>query len=328
MRTTSDPATFLAFDPSLGQPIDPVFPVSTAADVAEACRAADAAFDTFRELDPEAPRAFPRKHRRPDRGARRRAGRARDGGERPARGAAEGERGRTVGQLRLFARRAARRRLGRRDARSGAARSRAAAAPRPAPAHDRRSARSRCSARPTSRSPSRSRAATPPSALAAGCPVVVKGHPAHPGTSAMVAAAIRAAVAACGLPDGVFSQCCRAPRNDLGAALVADPRIKAVGFTGSRAAAAWRWSRSRRRDPSRSRSMPRCRASTRSSCCPHALAARAAALGTAFVGSLTMGAGQFCTNPGLVLALEGAALDAFVAAAADRARRRRGAGRC
>ncbi len=71
------------------------------------------------------------------------------------------------------------------------------------------------------------------SALAAGCPVVVKGHPAHPGTGELVARAILAAVAACGLPEGVFSFL-PGTSHDLGAALVADPRIKAVGFTGSR----------------------------------------------------------------------------------------------
>src|SRR5581483_858690 len=72
------------------------------------------------------------------------------------------------------------------------------------------------------------------SALAAGCPVVVKGHPAHPGTGELVARAVRAAVAMCGLPPGTFSYL-PGTTQSLGAALVADPRIRAVGFTGSRA---------------------------------------------------------------------------------------------
>jgi NADP-dependent aldehyde dehydrogenase len=72
------------------------------------------------------------------------------------------------------------------------------------------------------------------SALAAGCPVVVKGHSAHPGTSELVGRAMQAAVAACGLHEGVFSLLFGAGA-EVGAALVADPRIKAVGFTGSRA---------------------------------------------------------------------------------------------
>jgi 2,5-dioxopentanoate dehydrogenase len=71
------------------------------------------------------------------------------------------------------------------------------------------------------------------SALAAGCPVVVKAHSAHPGTSELVGRALQAAVAACGLHEGVFSLLFGAGA-EVGSALVADPRIKAVGFTGSR----------------------------------------------------------------------------------------------
>ncbi len=73
------------------------------------------------------------------------------------------------------------------------------------------------------------------SALAAGCPVVVKGHDAHPGTSELVGRAITDAVAASGLPAGTFSLLFGSGP-DLGIALVTDPRIKAVGFTGSRSA--------------------------------------------------------------------------------------------
>src|SRR5207245_8744874 len=72
------------------------------------------------------------------------------------------------------------------------------------------------------------------SAFAAGCPVVVKGHPAHPGVGELVARAVREAVAACRLPAGIFSYL-PGTSNALGAAVVADPRIKAVGFTRSRA---------------------------------------------------------------------------------------------
>jgi NADP-dependent aldehyde dehydrogenase len=152
------------------------------------------------------------------------------------------------------------------------------------------------------------------SALAAGCPVVVKGHPAHPRTGALVAAAITRAVAASGLPAGVFGHLV-GPSNDLGAALVQDPRIAAVGFTGSRGAA-WRSCaspRPRRADPGLCRNVEHQ---------PGAAPARSAegpgsALGAAFIGSLTMGAGQFCTNPGLVLAIEGEGLDAFLTAATE-----------
>src|SRR5215212_10284975 len=70
------------------------------------------------------------------------------------------------------------------------------------------------------------------SALAAGCPVVVKGHPAHRGTGELVGRAIQAAVSSCGLPVGVFSLLLG--EIETGSLLVTNPHIKAVGFTGSR----------------------------------------------------------------------------------------------
>lgn len=153
------------------------------------------------------------------------------------------------------------------------------------------------------------------SALAAGCPVVVKAHDAHPGTSELVGRAVTAAVDTAGLPAGTFSLLFGSGQG-LGTALVTDPRIKAVGFTGSRsggtalvAAAA-----------ARPEPIPVC--AEMSSINPvflldGALASRAADLGRAFVGSLTMGSGQFCTNPGLVIAVDGPGLDEFIAAARD-----------
>ena len=71
------------------------------------------------------------------------------------------------------------------------------------------------------------------SALAAGCPVVVKAHSAHPGTSELVGRALAQAAQQCGLPEGVFSLLYGAG-HEVGIALVSDPRIQAVGFTGSR----------------------------------------------------------------------------------------------
>jgi NADP-dependent aldehyde dehydrogenase len=153
------------------------------------------------------------------------------------------------------------------------------------------------------------------SALAAGCPVVVKAHPAHPATGELVADAIRRAVQGCGMPEGVFGHLV-GPGNELGQALVQDPRITAVGFTGSRGGglALLRLAQAR--------PVPIPIYAEMSSInpvllLPEALASRGAALGTAFVGSLTMGAGQFCTNPGLLLAIEGEGLNAFVASARD-----------
>lgn len=155
------------------------------------------------------------------------------------------------------------------------------------------------------------------SALAAGCPVVVKGHPAHPATGAMVAQAIARAAKVCGLPEGVFQHLC-GPSNELGAALVQDPRIMAVGFTGSRAGGL------ALAKLAHARPVPIPVYAEMSSInpvilLPHALKTRGAALGSAFVGSLTMGAGQFCTNPGLVLVLEGDGLDDFISAASKAA---------
>ena len=151
------------------------------------------------------------------------------------------------------------------------------------------------------------------SALAAGCPVVVKGHPAHPGTGELVARAIAAAVASSGLPAGIVSYR-PGETNALGAALVADPRVKAVGFTGSRGGglALVRIAAARAEPIPVYAEMSSINPVI---LFPAALAARGPVLAEAFVASLTMGAGQFCTNPGLVIGLDGPDLDAFVAAA-------------
>ncbi|TVV76608.1 aldehyde dehydrogenase (NADP(+)) [Sphingomonas solaris] len=153
------------------------------------------------------------------------------------------------------------------------------------------------------------------SALAAGCPVVVKGHPAHPATGAMVARAIRAAIAATGMPEGTFNHLVGSG-NDLGAALVQDPRIAAVGFTGSRGGGLALVALAQAR-PVPIPVYAEMASINPVIMLPGALAARGAEMGTAFIGSLTLGAGQFCTNPGLALAIEGAGLDAFLAAAGE-----------
>lgn len=151
------------------------------------------------------------------------------------------------------------------------------------------------------------------SALAAGCPVVVKGHPAHPGTAELVAGAITRAAAATGMPAGVFSLV-TGTGNAIGAALVADPRIQAVGFTGSRSGGEALMKIAAAR-PQPIPVYAEMSAINPVILLPNALASRGKALAAGYVGSLTMGSGQFCTNPGLVLALEGAELDAFLAEA-------------
>ncbi|SDY20247.1 aldehyde dehydrogenase (NADP(+)), partial [Aidingimonas halophila] len=153
------------------------------------------------------------------------------------------------------------------------------------------------------------------SALAAGCPVVVKGHSAHPGTSELVGRAIQRAVKACGLPEGVFSLLFGSG-NEIGQALVADPRIQAVGFTGSRRGG------NALMATAQARPQPIPVYAEMSSInpvflLPEALKARGGQIAEGFVGSLNMGAGQFCTNPGLVIGVKGADLDAFIEAAGD-----------
>ncbi len=151
------------------------------------------------------------------------------------------------------------------------------------------------------------------SAFAAGCPVVFKAHPAHPGTSELVGRAVQQAVADCGLHEGVFSLLTGAA-NELGAGLVADPRIKAVGFTGSRAGGlALMQIAAAREEP-----IPVYAEMSSINpviLLPGALAARADSIAKNFVNALVLGAGQFCTNPGLVLAIDGPGLDDFVEAA-------------
>jgi NADP-dependent aldehyde dehydrogenase len=148
------------------------------------------------------------------------------------------------------------------------------------------------------------------SALAAGCPVVVKGHPAHPGTAELVAGAITRAAAATGMPAGVFSLV-TGTGNAIGAALVADPRIQAVGFTGSRSGGEALMKIAAAR-PQPIPVYAEMSAINPVILLPHALASRGKALAAGYIGSLTLGSGQFCTNPGLVLAIEGPDLDAFL----------------
>ena len=141
------------------------------------------------------------------------------------------------------------------------------------------------------------------SALAAGAPVIVKAHSAHLGTSELVGRAIQKAVKDQGLPEGVFSLLIGAGRK-LGEALVAHPAVKAVGFTGSRQGGLALVNIANAR-PEPIPVYAEMSSINPVFLFPGALAARAEAIGKAFADSLTMGAGQFCTNPGLVLAVDG-----------------------
>lgn len=150
------------------------------------------------------------------------------------------------------------------------------------------------------------------SALAAGCPVIVKAHSAHPGTSELVGRAIQNAVKECAMPEGTFSLIFDSARA-VSQALVANRLIKAVGFTGSRAAGvAFMQIAANRSEP-----IPVYAEMSSINpviLLPNALAARGAEIGTQLVAALTLGAGQFCTNPGLVLVVEGQGYHGFLEA--------------
>lgn len=303
-----------AIDAATGALLEPAFGGATPADLDRACRLAATAFDSYRET-PAEPRAqfleaiaaqiMALGDDLIDRAM------AESGLPRPR---LEGERGRTCGQLRLFAQ------VVRAGDHVGARIDPAMPDRQPLPRPDlrlRNIALGPVAVFGASNFPLAFSVAggDTAAALAAGCPVVAKAHPAHPGTSELVGRAVQAAVAACGLPEGVFSLIFDSGQA-IGQALVADPRIKAVGFTGSRRGGLALI------DIAQRRPVPIPVYAEMSSInpvilLPQALASGAAATARAFVGSLTLGAGQFCTNPGLVLAVGGPDLDRFVETAAQ-----------
>lgn len=302
------------FNPESGERLDPAFGGATVGDLDEACRLAWEAFDPYRNAAPETRARFLEQI----------AQNILDIGDELVerviaesglpRARVEGERGRTVGQLRLFAQVV-------RDGRYLDLRIDPALRDRkPMPRVDLRLRKIPlgpvavfgASNFPLAFSVAGGDTA---SALAAGCPVVAKAHSAHPGTSELVGRAIRDAVSACGLPEGVFSLLFDSGR-DVGQGLVADPRIKAVGFTGSRGGG------TALMRIAQNRPEPIPVYAEMSSINPvilfrGALAERAPAIAQSFVSSLMMGAGQFCTSPGLILALDGEGLDAFTRAAGE-----------
>jgi NADP-dependent aldehyde dehydrogenase len=301
-----------AFDPALGQELEPSFGFGGIEEVNEACELAAAAFDPYRAasletrtglLETIANNLLELGSVLVDRAV------AESGLPRPR---IEGELARTVGQLRLFAD----------EIREGSwlqARLDSALPDRqPMPRPDLRLsmvplgpvAVFGASNFPLAFSVAGGDTA---SALAAGCPVIVKAHNAHLGTSELVGRAIQAAVQACGLPAGVFSLLI-GEGNEIGQALARHPAVCAIGFTGSRqgGTALMR--------TAAERPVPIPVYAEMSSInpvflLPHAAEVRAETLAQGFVDSLTLGVGQFCTNPGLVLACEGSGLERFRSAA-------------
>ncbi|CAG4897948.1 aldehyde dehydrogenase (NADP(+)) [Paraburkholderia gardini] len=306
--------TLRAFDPVRNAEIEPVFGAGSAADVDRACELAALAFDPYRGAPLETRARFleaiasnivalgdeliERAH------IETALPKAR----------IEGERGRTVGQLKLFAS------LVREGRWLGATIDSAMPDRKPLPRSDLRLRKIPvgpvavfgASNFPLAFSVAGGDTA---SALAAGCPVVVKAHPAHLGTSELVGRAIQKAVAETGLPEGVFSLIVGAG-NAVGEALVAHPAIRSVGFTGSRRGGlALVDIASKRREP-----IPVFAEMSSVNpffVLPGALAKRGEAIASAFVDSVTLGVGQFCTNPGLVIMLEGPHTQTFIDTAAQ-----------
>src|SRR3954447_25383312 len=154
------------------------------------------------------------------------------------------------------------------------------------------------------------------SALAAGCPVVVKGHPSHPGTSEVVAREVRAAVQNVGLPDGTFALL-QSSGVEVGEALVDEPAIAAVGFTGSLAGGRALY------DRAAARPKPIPVYAEMGSVNPivvtrAALRARAAAIAEGLVASVSSFGGQLCTKPGVVFVPAGEAGDSSAAEVGER----------
>lgn len=301
-----------AVDAATGAAIEPSFGGATMNDLERACALATAAFDTYRETAPEARATFLEKI----------AQNILDLGDALLercmietglpRARLEGERGRTVGQLHMFAQVV---RLGDYiEARIDPAQPER----KPMPRVDLRLrhigvgpvAVFGASNFPLAFSVAGGDTA---SALAAGCPVIVKAHSAHPGTSELVGHAVRKAVEDCGLPEGTFSLLFDSGR-EIGQGLIKDERIKAAGFTGSRGGG------TKLMQLAAARAEPIPVYAEMSSInpvllFPNALKRRGAAIAKAFAASLVLGAGQFCTNPGLVIAMDGPELDAFIDAA-------------
>jgi 2,5-dioxopentanoate dehydrogenase len=147
------------------------------------------------------------------------------------------------------------------------------------------------------------------SALAAGNPVVAKAHPAHPGTSEMAARVIQKAASDCAMPAGVFSMV-HGAKPDVSVALVRHPSTCAVGFTGSLQAGRALFNAAAGR-PSPIPLFAEMGSINPVFVLPNALKQRGAQLAQSLAKSVTVGVGQFCTKPGLVVGLEGATLDEF-----------------
>jgi len=152
-------------------------------------------------------------------------------------------------------------------------------------------------------------------ALAAGCPVIVKSHPMHAGTGEMVSSAIIKAAEKTGMPNGVFSNL-NSSGIEVGQALVKHPQVKGVGFTGSIRGGRALF------DLAAQRSEPIPVFAEMGSInpvvlLPEALHEKGISWAKTYAGSITLGSGQFCTNPGLLLGVKSESLNNFAQVLAE-----------
>ncbi|MEP3381723.1 MAG: aldehyde dehydrogenase (NADP(+)) [Maribacter dokdonensis] len=148
------------------------------------------------------------------------------------------------------------------------------------------------------------------SALAAGCPVIVKSHPMHAGTGELVSSAIINAAKRTGMPNGVFSNL-NSGGIEVGQQLVKHPKVKAVGFTGSIHGGTALYKLANERDEP----IPvfaEMGSINPVVLLPSALEQEGDTWATKYASSITLGAGQFCTNPGLILGVQGEHLNEFI----------------
>lgn len=149
-------------------------------------------------------------------------------------------------------------------------------------------------------------------AFATRCPVVVKAHPGHPGTCELIAEIIAEAIERSGLPAGMFSLL-QGQSNEVGLALVEHPLTAAVAFTGSLGGGRALFDAAARR-PHPIPVYAEMGSTNPVFVLPEAARARAEAIGTSYVQSVSLGVGQFCTNPGLLFMEQGPSLETFTRA--------------
>ncbi|MEJ2502298.1 MAG: aldehyde dehydrogenase (NADP(+)) [Gemmatimonadota bacterium] len=315
-ESTAGGTTFRAVDPASGAELEPAFREADTGDVDRAVAAAAAAFESYAALEPSRRAAFLRAVADAIEGlGAPLIDRASAETGLPS-GRLEGERARTTGQLRLFAEVVA----------------------------DGSWVEARIDPGDPSRQPARPdvrRMLVPlgpvavfgasnfplafsvaggdtASALAAGCPVVFKAHPGHPGTAELTARAVLRAARETGVPEGVFSLV-HGWSHEPGLALVRHPAIRAVAFTGSlRAGRALFDAGAARPDP-----IPvyaEMGSVNPLFLLPSAVAERGDAIAEGLAGSITLGVGQFCTNPGVVLGVGGSGFDRLGDRLAERLR--------